>query len=183
MILSKTSNNNWTPTAGGTGTFIGTLAAFNAIKDTLPVNTVAYITDDGNGDLQPIDAITNGDMHPVTSNAVYDTLNTVETIPITPNSHVTSGTITCKKCGHYVEVNLQNVVTDLTDYNTVFASGFPKPALNVPFNCFTVHAMGVGVIGSVNINQSGDMDTAWPERAESSQYVTYQGSFTYLSAD
>lgn len=51
MILSKDSNNNWTPTAGGTGTFIGTLAAFNAIKDTLPVNTVAYITDDGNGDL------------------------------------------------------------------------------------------------------------------------------------
>lgn len=34
MILSKDSNNNWTPTAGGTGTFI---AAFNAIKDTLPV--------------------------------------------------------------------------------------------------------------------------------------------------
>ena len=72
MILSKDSNNNWTPTAGGTGTFIGTLAAFNAIKDTLPVNTVAYITDDGNGDLQPVDAVTNGDMHPVTSNAVYD---------------------------------------------------------------------------------------------------------------
>ena len=80
MILSKTSNNNWTPTAGGTGTFIGTLAAFNAIKDTLPVNTVAYITDDGNGDLQPVDAITNGDMHPVTSNAVYDALNKSVTI-------------------------------------------------------------------------------------------------------
>lgn len=74
MILSKTSNNNWVPTAGGTGTFIGTLAAFNAIKDTLPVNTVAYITDDGNGDLQPIDAVTDGNMHPVTSNAVYDKL-------------------------------------------------------------------------------------------------------------
>lgn len=49
MILSKDSNNNWTPTAGGTGTFIGTLVAFNAIKDTLPVNTVAYITDDASG--------------------------------------------------------------------------------------------------------------------------------------
>ena len=74
MILSKDSNNNWAPTAGGTGTFIGTLAAFNAIKDTLPVNTVAYITDDGNGDLQPVDAVTDGNMHPVTSNAVYDNL-------------------------------------------------------------------------------------------------------------
>lgn len=74
MILSKDSNNNWTPTAGGNGTFIGTAAAFNAVKATLPVNTVAYITDDGNGDLQPVDAVTNGDMHPVTSNAVYDKL-------------------------------------------------------------------------------------------------------------
>ena len=46
MILSKDSNNNWIPTASGNGTFVGTLAAFNAIKDTLPVNTVAYITDD-----------------------------------------------------------------------------------------------------------------------------------------
>ena len=49
MILSKDKQGNWTPTAGGTGTFIGTLAAFNAIKDTLPVNTVAYITDDASG--------------------------------------------------------------------------------------------------------------------------------------
>lgn len=93
MILSKTSNNNWIPTAGGTGTFIGTLAAFNAIKDTLPVNTVAYITDDGNGDLQPVDAVTNGNMHPVTSNAVYDALagNTiVEAVPIAMNHSSTS---------------------------------------------------------------------------------------------
>lgn len=80
MILSKDSNNNWTPTASGNGTFIGTLTAFNAIKDTLPVNTVAYITDDGNGDLQPVDAVTNGDMHPVTSNAVYDTISTIGTV-------------------------------------------------------------------------------------------------------
>lgn len=73
MILSN-NNGTFTPVAGGTGTFIGTAAAFNAVKATLPVNTVAYITDDGNGDLQPVDAVTNGDMHPVTSNAVYDTL-------------------------------------------------------------------------------------------------------------
>lgn len=73
MILSN-NNGTFTPVAGGTGTFIGTTAAFNAVKDTLPVNTVAYITDDGNGDLQPVDAVTNGDMHPVTSNAVYDKL-------------------------------------------------------------------------------------------------------------
>ena len=75
MILSN-NNGTFTPVAGGTGTFIGTTAAFNAVKATLPENTVAYITDDGNGDLQPVDAVTNGDMHPVTSNAVYDSLKT-----------------------------------------------------------------------------------------------------------
>lgn len=45
MILSN-NNGTFTPVAGGTGTFIGTSAAFNAVKATLPVNTVAYITDD-----------------------------------------------------------------------------------------------------------------------------------------
>lgn len=85
MILSKDSNNNWTPTAGGTGTFIGTLVAFNAIKDTLPVNTVAYITDDVNDDLQPVDAVTNGNMHPVTSNAVYDKLASIAAVDSVTN--------------------------------------------------------------------------------------------------
>lgn len=75
MIISKDNNNNWTPVATGNGTFVGTENSFNEVKDTLPNNTVAYITDDGNSDLQPVDAVTNGDMHPVTSNAVYDKLN------------------------------------------------------------------------------------------------------------
>lgn len=45
MILSN-NNGTFTPVAGGTGTFVGTKAAFDAVKATLPVNTVAYITDD-----------------------------------------------------------------------------------------------------------------------------------------
>lgn len=48
MILSN-NNGTFTPVAGGTGTFIGTTAAFNAVKATLPDNTVAYITDDASG--------------------------------------------------------------------------------------------------------------------------------------
>lgn len=74
MILSKNSNNNWTATAGGNNVWTGTKTEFDSVKSSLPVNTVAYITDDGNSDLQPVDAITNGDMHPVTSNAVYDAI-------------------------------------------------------------------------------------------------------------
>ena len=96
MILSN-NNGTFTPVAGGTGTFIGTSAAFNAIKDTLPVNTVAYITNDGNGDLQPVDAITDGDMHPVTSNAVFDSLylkgtSATEVLNISRETIVAAGT-------------------------------------------------------------------------------------------
>lgn len=47
MIISKDSNNNWTPVATGNGQFVGTKAAFDAVKDDLPDNTVAYTTDDG----------------------------------------------------------------------------------------------------------------------------------------
>lgn len=43
MILSKDKQGNWTPTAGGTGTFIGTKATFDAVKATLPDNTAAYV--------------------------------------------------------------------------------------------------------------------------------------------
>lgn len=118
MILSKDSNNNWTPTAGGTGTFIGTAAAFDAVKATLPVNTVAYITDDGNGDLQPVDAVTNGDMHPVTSNAVYDKLDVVgQVYNISPAAFTLSGSSQTVNCGtlnkgkYLIVVSLLSFVT------------------------------------------------------------------------
>jgi hypothetical protein len=47
MIISKDNQGNWTPVATGNGTFVGTKAAFDAVKDDLPDNTVAYTTDDG----------------------------------------------------------------------------------------------------------------------------------------
>ena len=47
MIIARNGNNNWTPVATGNGTFVGTKAAFDAVKDDLPDNTVAYTTDDG----------------------------------------------------------------------------------------------------------------------------------------
>ena len=117
MILSN-NNGTFTPVAGGTGTFIGTSAAFNAVKATLPVNTVAYITDDGNGDLQPVDAITNGDMHPVTSNAVYDKLDVVgQVYDISPAAFTLSGSSQTVNCGalnkgkYIIEVSLLSYLT------------------------------------------------------------------------
>ena len=61
--------------------FTGTLAEWNALQD---YEKAAYdlvnITDDGeSGDV--VDAVTDGDMSPVTSNAVYDYVNGETTIP------------------------------------------------------------------------------------------------------
>lgn len=126
MILSN-NNGTFTPVAGGTGTFIGTAAAFNAVKATLPVNTVAYITDDGNGDLQPVDAVTNGDMHPVTSNAVYDELNTVTTGSATiDTANVNSGIVNWKKLGRLVFVSILDLSPKSTSSNIRLATGLPK---------------------------------------------------------
>lgn len=187
MIISNDGNGNWAPTAGGTGTFIGTLTAFNAIKDTLPVNTVAYITDDGNGDLQPVDAVTNGDMHPVTSNAVYDypidsitdgqhrppTSNAVydALTPVDITSQITYNTTNFTvfaietriwKIGKLVVVNLKGTLNNATGYINL-ANGFPSPAsnnnvINFPFVVNDGNAAGSG---SGYIFKEGGLNSRW----------------------
>ena len=180
MILSKDSNNNWTPTASGTGTFIGTLAAFNAIKDTLPVNTVAYITDDGNGDLQPVDAVTDGDMHPVTSNAVYDRLTPVDiTSQITYNTTnftVFAAETRIWKIGKLVVVNLKGTLNNASGY-TNLANGFPIPVsnfnvINFPFSVNDGNAAGSGA-GYI---RKGDLDSRW-----TSSTGEFIANFSYIT--
>ena len=181
MILSKDSNNNWTPTAGGTGTFIGTLAAFNAIKDTLPVNTVAYITDDGNGDLQPVDAVVDGNMHPVTSNAVYDALTPVDiTSQITYNTtNFTVFAIETRiwKIGKLVVVNLKGTLNNATGYINL-ANGFPSPAsnnnvINFPFVVNDGNAAGSG---SGYIFKEGGLNSRW-----ASSTGEFAANFSYIT--
>lgn len=124
MILSKDSNSNWTPTATGNGTFVGTRAAFNAVKNSLPNNTVAYITDDG-GSI--VDEVTNGDMRAVTSNAVYDELNTVTTGTATiDTTNVNSGVVIWKKLGRLVFVTIMDLSPKSTGSNISLATGLPK---------------------------------------------------------
>lgn len=185
MILSKDSNNNWTPTASGTGTFIGTLAAFNAIKDTLPVNTVAYITDDGNGDLQPVDAVTDGNMHPVTSNAVYDTLNTVTQGSATIVSSNVGATgedcyVQFYKAGKIVMVRYRLYFNATPSFLEDIATGLPNAkAMNWP-TCSNFLGQGSKPItwqantdGVLRIDNGADNIVA-----NSAIY----GSFTYIAA-
>ena len=57
---------------GGDGTphWSGTRAEYEAIKDTLEAGTYVSITDDYDDGLEVVDVIENGNMNPVTSNAV-----------------------------------------------------------------------------------------------------------------
>lgn len=83
MILSN-NNGTFTPTAGGTGTFVGTTAAFNAIKDTLPDNTVAYITDDG----APVGSSITADPYSLPVTIPANSAASIGEITLTPGSWI-----------------------------------------------------------------------------------------------
>lgn len=160
MILSN-NNGTFTPTAGGTGTFIGTAAAFNAVKATLPVNTVAYITDDGNGDLQPVDAVTNGDMHPVTSNAVYDKLNTkqdvIETITVHADTWRNYTTIENKDTD-WIQGNITSP-TIPSGYIALRYFAEVSEVQNGHVDCYPTYTGSNGIPNCVGINTDGQVTT------------------------
>ena len=170
MIISKDSNNNWTPVATGNGTFVGTNAAFDSVKDDLPDNTVAYTTDDGES---VTDEITNGDMRAVTSNAVYDNLIKTEQITLT----ALTGTITYSqvyRIGNVVQgefaLSFPNSVTADT---TNLVSGLPKPAINsLKYEIGVIEA--TQVVCRTVINQQGQyIDWYNQTKPIAGQQVTY----------
>jgi len=72
-----------TALASGQRTWVGTKAAYNAAKQagTLPNNCFIYIIDDEDDSV--VNAVTNGDMRAVTSNAVYNYVDTMITQALT----------------------------------------------------------------------------------------------------
>lgn len=57
----------------------GTRAEYEAIKDTLEAGTYIGITDDYDDGLEVVDEVEDGNMNPVTSNAVYDAISQIKT--------------------------------------------------------------------------------------------------------
>lgn len=185
MILSN-NNGTFTPVAGGNGTFIGTAAAFNAVKATLPVNTVAYITDDGNGDLQPVDAVTNGDMHPVTSNAVYDKLNTVTQGSATIVSSKVGATgedcyIQFWKAGKIVMVRYRLYFNTTPDFLEEIATGLPNAIeMNWPTCSSFLGLNSKPIVWQVNTNGLLRIDNGADNIVANGAIY---GSFTYITTD
>jgi hypothetical protein len=140
MIISKDSNNNWTPVATGNGTFVGTKTAFDAVKDDLPDNTVAYTTDDGES---VTDEITDGDMRAVTSNAVYDALAPVDissSVTVSPSVTIRADTLHVVKSGYTVNVSfIIDSISDTTSQYIDILTGLPTPrrAQELSSICFT----------------------------------------------
>jgi hypothetical protein len=74
-----------------------------------------------------VDAVENGNLNPITSNAVYDELNTVITGTATiDTANVNSGTVTWKRLGRLVFVTISDLSPKSTSSNIRLATGLPK---------------------------------------------------------
>lgn len=84
-MIAYNNNGQLVTLASGQRMWIGTSAAHEAAiqAGTMPNNCTVAIIDEAQIDATPTDAITNGDMHPVTSNAVYDALPKFNNVVIT----------------------------------------------------------------------------------------------------
>jgi hypothetical protein len=66
--------------ASSDNTWIGTKAEYELQKNEIPDGYTVILTDDvATGTQVVVDEVRDGDMNPVTSNAVYDSLNTINT--------------------------------------------------------------------------------------------------------
>jgi len=163
MIISKDSNNNWTPVATGNGTFVGTKAAFDAVKDDLPDNTVAYTTDDGES---VTDEITDGDMRAVTSNAVYDELYPATPSTPTPITTGVCGVVTWSSCtitryGKLVQFTINNLQIPNGASGqvgqTAIATGFPPAELRTYIPCKNIASNSAAFLVIANNGNVGQL--------------------------
>lgn len=115
--------------------FKGTTAQWNALSsvEKNKYELVSLNDDEEATDLNPVDAITNGEMRPVTSNAVFDkfaTLDNVRLIDLTPyvNSNIVSQVreyIRATIWGRMVIIDFGGVVFSSTTSGQVFLSNLP----------------------------------------------------------
>ena len=109
--------------------FKGTQAEWNALtEEEQALFTVRYHPDEATGDV--VDAVTDGDLRAVTSNAVYDGLCKSKSITVTKTSDWISGSISVKQIGRIVTVTISGGSWNYNNTDTVFATGLPKPVQN-----------------------------------------------------
>ena len=128
-----------------------------------------------------VDTVTDGNMNPVTSNAVHDALTPVDiTSRITYNT--TNFTVFARetrvwKIGKLVVVNLKGTLNTTAGYINL-ANGFPIPVsnnkvINFPFVVYKDNAAGSG---DGYISKEGGLDSRW-----TSSTGEFAANFSYIT--
>ena len=110
--------------------FKGTLAEWNALTEEEKSNFELVCLTDDSATGEAVDAVTDGDMRAVTSNAVYDALNVIQSgTGVRNTSYVSSDVFYCTwyKVGRICTVNIQYSLSQLTPSNVDIITGLPKP--------------------------------------------------------
>lgn len=170
--------------------FKGTLEEWEALttaeKKTYDEALITNDMDTG----EVVDAVTDGDMRAVTSNAVYDAMNNIQT-GIATNSGANGGTISWIKTGKVVHVSLDAVgTTDTVTRVLTLATGLPKafihPNISHPFgNQFASICTGLDINKSIPVSVD-DAGKLWLHRSSVEAFEQlsncYSG-FTYITSE
>lgn len=170
--------------------FKGTLEEWEALttaeKKTYDQALITNDMDTG----EVVNAVTDGDMRAVTSNAVYDAMNVVQT-GIATNSGANGGTISWIKTGKVVHVSLDAVgTTDTVTRVLTLATGLPKafihPNISHPFgNQFASICTGLDINKSIPVSVD-DAGKLWLHRSSVEAFEQlsncYSG-FTYITSE
>lgn len=126
---------------GGDGTphWSGTRAEYEAIKDTLEAGTIVNITDDYDDGLGVVDVIEDGNMNPVTSNAVAEALAVIDS-PITKVGTAINGNrFWSKRTGNVVEIMIDGTTgSNIPCAQSVVVAKVPKNALTISDVCIEI---------------------------------------------
>lgn len=155
--------NQTTQELGGSGAiFTGTQAEWDALT-TAEKNeySQANITDTSSTVFIPVDTVTDGNMNPVTSNAVYDKLVNYTTGTATANpSTVTNGSATWQRIGNVVIVELKDIILNGNGANRTMFTNLPTAIDRVDtiISNGSVH-VDLGIINSTIATKYNATDT------------------------
>lgn len=156
---ASTPTYTWEEVDFGDGTphWTGTRAEYEAIKDTLEAGTIVNIVDDYDDGLEVVDVIENGNMNPVTSNAVAKVTSHDLSTLTWNTTYVDLGTWTTggilEKCGIVQFTKIFSVKAGIPA-GTIICSGLPRPAMAAEI---PVAWDGNSAIGGFFLNTNGDL--------------------------
>jgi len=154
--------NNLLTQVGSSDIFTGTQAEWDALSAAEKNEySQANITDSSSTVFIPVDTVSDGNMNPVTSNAVYDKLINYTTGTATANSSVvTSGSAIWHRIGNVVIVELKDITLNGNGSNRTMFTNLPTAIdrVDAVISNGSVHT-DVGISGSTISTRYNHTDT------------------------